>query len=781
MHKAFLAYIQHGRALAAAKKLKWHFALDAEGLAKSGWNLTQLAGATPPPVFYLRDLGAHAKALALLNPEMPGQGPEKPILQKRPLDPDWQDLIKAATCEQLLFKRNSPLHTVNNIIRPLKVIATCCLADNTKPWQVTPEIIDKAAGIGQKLQNSGKLADTIMGVAKNLIDANHLATACPLYPTLLAKRANPGNGHHRSRVGRPKNDLLACLEQRKNQQKLPEQRAFWELVRIVFTEPPRSLTDALRFAALKVMLITGLRIGEAVRLPADWKRTRAYYDPSGKPAGELGGYSSALLLRHFAEKQQISNTDNVALYETTQYVPAMFAEILSDTLDEIVRITQPLRDTLKLQCETGRLFPGYNPADNIPVTELYTRLSGNPFWLKLPDKTADAYVKRYRESFDPAVLKQLEQYQMDAHSSGRIRQFNMAFYVFFNRLANKTQGNEPLALFRHDGKPYREKRFNWAKIHVNIGKLELYQLKNLPTKLSDLNPLKLAQGELQPWEFMFLLPKRALAEERNDGIVDITRYFAVGVPDPNFLQQALGETDHGEGLFRRYGATDDDKSLVLVSHSLRHLQNTELFRLGVADTIITKRFNRRSVAQSYEYDHRNLSERLNEIELPAELEIALGEKSATVAKLIQVGKASGPIVDTFKKIQHEQGDQAAFDYLRVEADGFHATPYGHCINSFTVDPCPKNLECFAGCRHLTATNLPENRHNLEALARKFEAALSEVQARPMRTLGRDNQIAHATIRLDSLRKLLKTPTGQPVFPGGPDLSMQNRPRSVLDD
>jgi hypothetical protein len=65
---------------------------------------------------------------------------------------------------------------------------------------------------------------------------------------------------------------------------------------------------------------------------------------------------------------------------------------------------------------------------------------------------------------------------------------------------------------------------------------------------------------------------------------------------------------------------------------LRHLQNTELFRLGVADTIISKRFNRRSIAQSYEYDHRSLAEELDQLELPVEVEMALGEKATTVAK-----------------------------------------------------------------------------------------------------------------------------------------------------
>jgi hypothetical protein len=333
------------------------------------------------------------------------------------------------------------------------------------------------------------------------------------------------------------------------------------------------------------------------------------------------------------------------------------------------------------------------------------------------------------------------------------------------------------------GNVYPESRFKWNEVYLRIGELESYLTVNLPTKLSDMTPSKLTDGVLlQPWEFMFLTPKRALAEERNAGIIDVVRYHSVRSPDQRLLNLVLGEEkENCSSLFKRYGATPEDKSLTLLSHSLRHLQNTELFRMGVADTIITKRFNRRSVAQSYVYDHRSLAETLDQIELPNELEAFLGEKASTVAKLMQAGKASGPIVDSFKRIQYEQGDEAAFEYLRTEADGFHATPYGHCINSFTVDPCPTNLECFAGCRHLTATNLPENRKNLETLERKFEAALSEIQSRPSGTIGRINQLSHATIRLDNIRKLLRARAGEQVFPDGSDFSQRNEQRSTLDD
>lgn len=218
----------------------------------------------------------------------------------------------------------------------------------------------------------------------------------------------------------------------------------------------------------------------------------------------------------------------------------------------------------------------------------------------------------------------------------------------------------------------------------------------------------------------------------------------------------------------------------LESHMLRHLQNTELFRLGVADTIISKRFNRRSVAQSYEYDHRTLAEDLDQIEIPLDIEIMLGEKASTVARLIKGGKANGPIVDAFHHIQATESDAAAYEYLRAEADGFHATPYGHCLNSFTVDPCPKHLECFADCRHLSATDLPENRRNLIRLEGKFELAVETIKTRPSTSIGWRNQLDHAEKRLAGVQKLLTTPPGERPFPDGPDLS-QPRERGVLDD
>lgn len=819
MHEAFEAYIEHGKGLAEVRKLNWNFDIDSSGVSKTGWNLTELGGGRTPTL-YLRNLGQDAKTLALLNQRRIARG--LPAQPRRALSPGWRDLLKAVSCDQLLFRRNTP-SAANQNIRPLRVLATC--AGDLEPWQLNVDVIREAVGVASESQQSGKLADLILGVVKNVIDGNHLAEACPLYPSTGIKREHAPN-NRKSRATKSKEQLLDDLEQRKRADRLPERRAFWELIRILFTEEPRTFADAVRFAALKVLALCGLRIGEAVTLPLDWKRIRYFFDPrTGRPAGEPGGYSSAVMLRLFGEKQWSAEHNSNALFETAQYVPELFVEILTETLDGVARLTQPLRDTLRLQVETGRLLPWYAKEDLVPATELYTRITGNPFWLDMPKDLADGFIARYKHGFNPDVLNELNRYQVQQYQSSK--RLDYAMYVYFNRIVNAASGAAGLLTLRDSaGREYTASRKNWSGVYFRIGEVEDYLATALKTKVSDLSSTSLgtnliipslgtknpgigatntgpnsntraglsANGPshdtkdasqntnlLMPWEYLFLTPKRSLAEERNGGITDITRYFSVGIPDPTIISVALGEEkDNRESIFMRYGKTDEDRKLTLRSHAPRHLMNTVLFQQGLADTIITKQFGRRSVAQSYEYDHRSSQEVMRAIDLVDGFEHILGEKASLAYREIRSGRATGPVVDTFERIKREQGEEEALEYLRVAADGFHPTPYGHCINSFTVDPCPKNLECFAGCRHLTATNLPENRRHLEKLKRQFGVALAEVQARPAGTVGRENQITHATVRLEAVAKLLATPAGERVFPDGPDFSKQEGLQTALD-
>jgi hypothetical protein len=448
----------------------------------------------------------------------------------------------------------------------------------------------------------------------------------------------------------------------------------------------------------------------------------------------------------------------------------MFRDVLTTTLDEVVRLTAPIRETLKKQTESGRLLPWFEPAALVRTRELYTYLTGNPIWCGLPDGAAEPFFQRYRDGLDAGIFQDL--YRLQIREAGR-KPMTQGFYVYFSRW--KRRG---LPLRHSSGDLMRgPSQTRWPETYCRIDEVENV-LRACATKLPDLEGFRLQGGRtVMPWELLFLLPKGPLSEERVDGVCDITRYYAARRPDGRTLQRALTGGGNTPTLFETYGKTEEDRKLTLRPHSLRHLQNTELFRLGVADTIITKRFNRRSVAQSYEYDHRSLAETLEQIELPEEWSQFLGEgKAATVAKMIEAGRANGPIVREFKRIRNDEGDEAAFTYLKAEADGFHSTPYGHCLNSFTVDPCPKHLECFNGCRHLSATNLPENRAHLVRLEGKLQAALEAAEARPSRSVGRANQIEHARIRVEAVRKLLQTATGERAFPDGPDLSLSTGTR-----
>lgn len=773
MNIHYKSFIELGKSLAVSKELRWDFKINCDGYAvdDAGWNLTTCVGDVPPPTYYLRDLGTDSKTLSIINVERAASGIVP--LHQCALSSAWQDFIKAAVIEQLLVKRNSSGYVYQSIARPLRVMATCV---EREPWELTLDDLQYAIRIAKSVQASGKLGDLLAGLVKVILDTNHICDAGQMYGLLGVQRVQVTSV--RSRQTLSEDELRTKLEERKRVERLPSRRAFWELVRIVMTERPQSFMDELRFAATRTMIITGLRAGEVTLLPFDWKRERTFVDAKGQGSGQVGGFSSALMLRHFAEKQQEEESDSRILRESTQAVPEMFRTLLTETLERVACITAPLRETLKMQCETGRLLPWFREDEVVPFSDIYTRLSGNPFWL---DIERDPFINEYRKDFDPAILRELHKFQAEK-SLGSTRKLDMAIYMFGNRLQKQMRAGETSMRFRTStGVPiYDEARMSWNNTYLNVGELEEHIRKMIPSKMPDLLPMTADSGVIQSWQLLFLHPKRSLSEERNDGICDVTRYFSISRPDSRLVGIGLGDHDKIPSLFERYGKTKADQESRLESHMLRHLQNTELFRLGVADTIISKRYNRRSVAQSYEYDHRSLAEELEQISIPEEVELLLGEKATTVAKMIKGGKASGPIVEAFVRIQAKDGDAAAYEYLRVEADGFHATPYGHCLNSFTVDPCPKHLECFANCRHLSATGLPENKVNLIRLEGKFKAAIETIRARTSNSIGWKNQLQHAEERLAGVQRLLVTPDGERAFPDGVDLSIP-RARDVVDE
>lgn len=771
-------YVTSRQTLASDRGLCWNISLDACGQAEKdeAWDLTRIAGSTGDEKIRLNDFGYDKNILVVLNERREREGRE--AIPRAPVPAEWQDLIKAVAIDRCVNTSNKPGHVRTQVIRPLRVIATAAIG--APPSDLTRQDIELAVALAEQSQPSGHLAGLVDSVARHVIDHYHFANRSPLLPAKPRRASGRSQSPNRSTQERTQKSRRT-LSDRKQAHKLPEERAFWELVRILFTEQPRSYIDAIRFAQLKIMLITGLRVTEIATLPFDWKRTKEYRALDGESAGKYGGISQSIALSYFAQKQQARDRDKELLYPNIQYIPTTFEEAVENITAEVEHLTAPLRKTLTEQSATGRILTAYDPDDIVPIVELFPYLSGNPKLCE--DSYTNQLIDDYNKTFDTGVLDQIERRQKALLQQGhRLRN---EVQVYFSRLRKADPALLPCYL--PDGST--STRLNFKVGGFRVSDVEMYVRKYMDTKVKETRQIETTAGKiLRREDFLFLIPRRALISQRNSGVCDIRKYFSVAAPSSADLMIALGikpEGKYGETIFAKYGRTDDDRKLRLNTHSLRHLQNTELFRLGIADAAITKRFGRRSVAQSYEYDHRSLAEDLDAVDVPSEAADILPEKAQRVFQLLSSNAIAGPVVEEFRRIQEAEGDEAAFQFLAAEADGFHTTPYGFCINSFTVDPCPKHLECFNGCRHLTATSLPEHRESLNQLQTQLETAVQKAEATPSGSAGRNNQIEHARSRLSGVRKVLASAPGDKPFPDGPDLSdpTQNDgpKRTALDD
>ncbi len=699
MNEAFRMYVSSSKAIAENAGLRWSLPVNRDGSIdpEFAWNITEVCGAAAPPTCRLNDLGYDPETLAVINERRAAAG--DPAVARSALAPHWQDLVKAAVAQQALVDRNTPQHIISQVARPLRVLATCMAVRSVaEPWELAADDIRWTTDVAADVQKSAKLAQIVGGLVRKILDARHLCDRSPLW-----ERAARLGAVAPKRGGRT---MLEKLQARAHGQKLPEAEALWELVDIVFTREPETFVDEIRFAQLRTQILCGMRIGETCTIPADWSRYKEYVTLNGKPAGEVGGVSRSLMLRHFAEKQQGPDDNSVQLVEAFQHVPAEFEEVIAQTLTHALEITRPLRERLTQQIATGRWFPEFAPDDLVPLTEMFTRLTGNPIIRQEPPPRE--WLDGYRRSRNPKWLIQIAQQQRESSSP-----FTMSFHSYWA----KWRQHDGAAPFRNaNGVVLASQRY-WTDLpFLRIRDVEDHVARFASTKLSDTTSLPLVGGgRLQTSNLILLAPKRALIEGRGGGICDVTRYFAVGRVDPQDLILMLSGDQRG--LFARYGQTEAVRGLSLESHSLRHMQNTVLFQSGISDAAITKRFNRKSVAQSYEYDHRTLAQQLEAIDLPPAAK-GLPDRAKTVARMIIAGKAKGAITDEFKRIQRERGNEQAFEFLAAEADGFHATPYGHCVNGFTQEPCPKHLQCTSGCNHFVNFGLDRNVTNIRKLLEK---------------------------------------------------------------
>lgn len=746
-HAAFVRFLESYKRVAKGNGVSWRTPTDASGqiIKAFRWDLSELTGAPKPPAFYLNDLGSDLPTLKALSSE--DTDPEQ-SLEKTPLTAGWADLIKSLTIRSLFELRNTAKHTAQGIIRPLRALASCSFG--REPWELAREDVAGALETIAKVDKNQKLR-SLVEAQVIVIDALGLSIHCPLH------RKQTLSNKPRLDVG----TIRTSVDERRTKERLPGATEFWELLRILLEEQPHSTYDAVRFLATELHLLMGLRIGETVTVPVDPLVSQAYFDPRGGKPSFIGGVDRTLFLRHFAEKQELSDHTGAIYAEATTSVLRLFEERISELVETATKMTVPLRQRLTSQLKTGRILPEFELDEIVSLEDVFTQLTGNPFGLD--GESNKDLAEKYRATFDIEVLHEIRDYQARLKRSGA--NYTQALRTFFSRKENSW-------ISKVEFDPNARGR-RLSNIGVPIWRLERQIRLNIPTKLSDTEPFHLEGGrELAPDQCLFLAPKRALIEGRNGGVCDITRYAFVGRLTPSDLAVALGSQKGskgaGQSFYAKYGKPEF-KSLRFKSHSSRHMHNNELFASGVADTIITSRFGRKSVTQSHEYDSRTLAQELDAMELPEGSEDLLTGPARDAFKLISAGRAQGPIADEFRRIQKAEGDEAAIVFLATEADGMQITPYGLCMNSFVVEPCPKHLECFNGCCHLVRTGSALEERQLDKLAGRYRTLLSTIDKHPGTQASKAAARRQAEERLTAIVQARGTAPGKQVFPDGPDL------------
>ena len=766
MTSALQSFVQIGQELAESKKLTWDLPYDpASGSIPRTlwWNLSGLVNANTGVRVNLSTFATHS---ASLDPIARFGGGNVASVMSR----EWIELYKAIALQDILVLGNKPSNFEANVGPCFRILAAA--AGSLSPAELGSDQVQLGFNAALVASGSAKRASTLKALVARWFDATGICehrplaqycTAFPGHADLFEQAQKLAVTSRRQTDTKRPSALRSELSQRHFAEKLPSEEALFELIRIVFGERPRTVSDMIRFHQVRILLTTGFRAGELVTLPAATLVPREQEDTHVRLYGPP---APALALRHFAEKQ-LEKGRGADLIEGLHHVPPLFAPIVKESVMEVRRLTAPMREMLKAQRKAGRLFPDVALDALVPWTQAYSRLSGMMQISSEP--IPDDMKTRYRASHDASVLTEMRDHQR-AWASRRPHKQVREYFLRASTVLQRPIVRDSRGEFVHLGHRVRTGDID---LFVLGADMESYATGHLPTKVPNMLLNQAGSRSLGIEDFLFLYPARALAEEKHDAIMDVERYFAVQRTERPDLELQLGGSARAGKLFQKYGTDEKSRLLAVNPHAIRHLQNTELFRLGVADTIISKRFNRQSTVQSYAYDHRTLGEHLEEMDpvtAKALEEADLGPQARKAFDLIRAGKIQGPIVKQFRAIQAAEGDDAAFSYLNAEAGALHATPYGFCLNSFAASPCLKHLECFNACSHLVRTDSPKEQANLDQLRARYELHIGRLRERPSAAPMFEAQLRHAEARLKGVKEALLQTPGNAVFPNGIDRS-----------
>src|SRR5690606_13246765 len=121
------------------------------------------------------------------------------------------------------------------------------------------------------------------------------------------------------------------------------------------------------------------------------------------------------------------NEDSSLLYEDVHWLPPRLMPMVIEALENLERLTLPLRRTYKAQVESGRLFPEFERNELVPAWEFYPRLSGD---VRLTlDQLPIELEEEYRSTFNPEILDRM--WRMQTPPQGLLRKYVVNYFYQF--------------------------------------------------------------------------------------------------------------------------------------------------------------------------------------------------------------------------------------------------------------------------------------------------------------------------------------------------------------
>lgn len=153
-----------------------------------------------------------------------------------------------------------------------------------------------------------------------------------------------------------------------------------------------------------------------------------------------------------------------------------------------------------------------------------------------------------------------------------------------------------------------------------------------------------------------------------------------------------GGRHNKEGLFQRYGVTDDKElTKEFQTHKGRHWKTTSLFRSGASDEVVNLWMGRHP-SQGPQYDHNSDVERA---------------KILKAAMKADSNRFLGAVAIKLRQLQEKNAHPDVIDdFLDSELMVVQHTPTGQCSRELAIKPCDITMRCLhgkdgKGCKHLT--------------------------------------------------------------------------------